>query len=60
MAENLQQADKIYFKTGLLTEEEKDVILKITGGDAYTKLVVDWAYQLTKVWKSNVNLSPHK
>lgn len=55
LAENIQQADKIYFKTGLLTPEDKEEILKITGGDNYTRLVADWAYHLTKIWKEDLN-----
>jgi hypothetical protein len=52
LAENLQQADKIYFKTGLLSPEDKEKILSITNGDPWTRLVADWYYHLIKVWKS--------
>lgn len=52
IAENVQQADKIYFKTGLLNDEDKERILDITGGDPYTRLVADFYYHLTKVWKN--------
>lgn len=52
IAENIQQADKIYFKTGILTPEEREIILSITGGDYFTRLVADWYYQLTRNWKS--------
>lgn len=44
LAENVQQADKIYFNTGLLSPEVKRYILQITGGDAYTKLITDIYY----------------
>jgi hypothetical protein len=39
--EHLQQADKIYFNTGKLSPKVRETILKITGGDAFTKLVTD-------------------
>lgn len=44
LRENLQQADKIYFKTGKLSEKAKQIILMITKGDPYTKLVTDMYY----------------
>lgn len=53
LAENIQQADKIYFKTGLLSPEDRENILSITGGDNWTRLVADWYYHVMKVWKSN-------
>ena len=53
LAENLNQADKIYFKTGLLTPEDKEIVLDITHGDAYTRLISDWLYHLTKVWNDH-------
>lgn len=31
--ENIQLADKIYFKTEKLSPEDRETILKITGGD---------------------------
>ncbi len=42
--ENLQQAEKIYFKTGLLSPRAKKIILHITGGDNYTKIIADFYY----------------
>lgn len=39
--ENLQLADKIYFNTGKLSDEDKKYILNITGGDNFTKLISD-------------------
>lgn len=44
--ENKQLADKIYFKTGKLSEQDKQLILNITNGDHYTKLISDFYYQI--------------
>ena len=44
LRENLQQADKFYFKTGKLSEKARQIILMITNGDPYTKLVTDMYY----------------
>lgn len=41
LRENLQQAEKVYFKNGKLSEKAKQVILMITNGDPYTKLISD-------------------
>jgi len=41
LSENLQLANKLYFKTGELTDNDKKLILSITGGDNYTKLIAD-------------------
>jgi hypothetical protein len=46
--ENLQLADKLYFKTGELTETEKQLILSITGGDNYTKIMADAFHHFKK------------
>jgi hypothetical protein len=37
-------ADKVYFKTGKLTPEERELILDITHGDPYTKIITDLYY----------------
>lgn len=42
--ERLEQADKFYFKTGKLSPRVRETILKITGGDAFTKLITDIYY----------------
>lgn len=42
--ENIQLADKIYFKPGKLSEEDKEVILRITNGNNYTKLISDFYF----------------
>lgn len=42
--ENVQLADKIYFKTGKLSEKEKSLILSITNSDNYTKILSDILY----------------
>lgn len=44
LKENLQLADKVYFKDNKLPEEVKKIILKITNGDPFTKLVTDIYY----------------
>lgn len=49
LVENIQLADKVYFKTGLLDNDDGDAILKITGGDNFTKLISDF-YIIKKKW----------
>ena len=44
--ENVQLADKLYFNTDKLSQEDKDIILGITGGDNYTKIISDFYYYL--------------
>lgn len=44
LRENLQQADKLYFKNGKLSEKARQIILMITKGDSFTKLVSDMYY----------------
>jgi hypothetical protein len=44
LRENLQQAEKIYFKPGKLSDNAKEIILKMTNGDPYTKLIADMYY----------------
>ena len=44
--ENIQLADKIYFNTGKLSQQDKDIILGITSGDNYTKIISDFYYYL--------------
>ena len=39
--ENVQLADKAYFKTGKLPQKVRDMIVGITGGDNYTKILTD-------------------
>jgi hypothetical protein len=41
LRENLQLADKLYFKTNKISEEGKDIILSITNGDNTTKIISD-------------------
>jgi len=48
ISENIQLADKIYFKIKELSEEDKNLILKITNGDNYTKLISDIYFYLKK------------
>jgi hypothetical protein len=55
LRENLQQADKIYFKTGKLSPEHRELVLSITNGDNYTRLVADWLYHLIKIWNQKTD-----
>jgi len=46
LEENIQMADKVYFKPGKLSNKIREIIVsKITGGDNYTKIITDfyWA-----------------
>jgi len=55
--ENIQQAEKIYFKSGLLDSDDKDLILSITNGDNYTKIISDIHYYMKEnaSWMYNEN-----
>lgn len=53
--ENLQLADKLYFNTGILSPEDKNVILSITKGDNFTKLISD-----LYLWSKNRDWSKDK
>jgi len=44
--ENIQLADKIYFNTGKLSDDDKEIILNVTNGDNYTKLIADFYYHI--------------
>ena len=46
LLENIQLADKYYFKTGKLSPKVKDIIIKITNGDNYTKIISDIYYAM--------------
>lgn len=48
LKENIQLADKVYFKTGKLSDDDKKIILNITNGNNYTKLVSDIYFYLKK------------
>lgn len=39
--ENIQLADKVYFKTGKLSPEDKQTVMSITNGDNYSKFIAD-------------------
>lgn len=67
LRETLGELDKIYVKTGIFDEEDRDIILSITNGDNYTKLISDMYYYLanrynprmvtpTKLDQFNLNL----
>lgn len=46
LRENLQLADKVYFKPSKLSEEVRRIILHITNGDPYTKIMTDIYYTM--------------
>jgi hypothetical protein len=47
LLENIQLADKTYFKTGKLSQKVRDIIVnKITNGDNYTKIICDIYYAM--------------
>jgi hypothetical protein len=48
LTENIQLADKLYFKPGLLSDEVRNEILNITDGDNFTKLVTDLYMQFNR------------
>jgi len=48
LTENIQLADKLYFKPGLLSDEVRNAILNITNGDNFTKLVADLYMQFNR------------
>ena len=55
--ENVQMADKAYFKAEKLSQNAKDIIIsKITNGDNYTKLISDiyYAYLQTTEYRHEV------
>lgn len=58
--ETLQLADKVYFKTGQLTNEDREKILKITNGDNYTKIITDIYFTLQKNSFKEINLKDLK
>lgn len=49
--ENKQLADKIYFNTGKLTDEDKKIIYGITNGDNTTKVISDIYFQEKDTWR---------
>lgn len=54
LQENVQLADKAYFKSGKLDENDKEFILSVTSGDNYTKLISDFYFYL----KNDTNVYP--
>lgn len=46
LKENLQLADKVYFKDGKLSPRVREIILSITNGDPYTKIMTDIYYTM--------------
>lgn len=53
--ENFQLADKIYFKTNKLSQDEIDMILGVTSEDSYTKALSDAMYFYIREWLKNNN-----
>jgi hypothetical protein len=52
LRENIQLADKLYFNQNKLSPQARELILRITNGDPYTKLITDmYYYQLFKSHK---------
>lgn len=56
--EYLQQAEKTYFKPGVLSNEDKEQILKITNGDNFTKTISDLYYSMAKSKKDSETRIP--
>lgn len=50
ICENKQLADKIYFNTGKLTPEDKNIIYSITKGDNTTKIISDIYFNYKYSW----------
>lgn len=46
LRENLQLADKFYFKDGKLSPRVREIILHLTNGDPYTKIMTDIYYTM--------------
>jgi hypothetical protein len=60
LSENMQLADKMYFSTGKLSEEDKDFALYLTDGkpNQYTKLICDILYYFKEHdWRGNYKSS---
>jgi hypothetical protein len=47
--EDFDLANKLYFKTNIITGKQKDLILSITNNDNYTKLLCDIVYTINKI-----------
>jgi tRNA nucleotidyltransferase (CCA-adding enzyme) len=46
LTEYPNQMDKVYVKSGVYDQKDRDEIMSITGGDPYTKLIADMYYYL--------------
>lgn len=57
LKENIQLADKVYFKTGKLSDEDKEIIIGVTGGDNYTKIISDIYIHLKENYYNSNQLS---
>ena len=51
--EFLQQAEKVYFKPGKLDEKDKEIIMSITDGDNFTKIISDIYFAILKSGHKN-------
>jgi hypothetical protein len=49
ITENIQLADKYYFNNGKLSNQEKEIILNITKGNNYTKIITDFFFYLKQL-----------
>jgi hypothetical protein len=41
LAESIQLADKLYFKTNKLSDEDRKIVMSVTNGDNYSKFISD-------------------
>lgn len=57
LRENLQLADKVYFNTGKLSLDVKKIILSITKGDVYTKIITDLYYEMLMQTHGELNMA---
>lgn len=55
--ENLQLADKVYFNSGKLSQDVKKIILSITKGDVYTKIITDLYYDMLMQSHGELNMA---
>lgn len=57
LRENLQLADKVYFNSGKLSQDVKNIILRITNGDVYTKIITDLYYEMLMQEHNEMNMA---
>lgn len=59
LSENIQTAEKYFFKSNKLNEEDREIILKITNGDEMTFKISE-AYEYFKNHLTNNNITAHE